>query len=470
MGFPGEFISLLEEAIGKDGLMTALEGLGREAAVSVRLNPFKTDERSLRENFLPVSAEKVEWCGDGFFLSERPSFTLDPLYHGGAYYVQDSSAMFVGSLFADALSSLADSYGDRPLRVLDLCAAPGGKTTHLSSVLRSSLGERFLLVSNEVMRQRASVLCQNVALWGDPNVIVTNADPKDFAAFPSFFDVVVADVPCSGEGMFRKDPEALRQWSLDNVGMCAARQRRILADMWPCLREGGLLVYSTCTFNSKENDGNVLWAASGLGADIVSPEKDYNGVIRTRCGYSLIPGFVKGEGQYCAILRKGESSSFNSSKEQPLSTKEKRKSGKEPVSAAIPSSVRLSVCRPCSFRSKGDAFYAVPSEISPLAGFLSPLRPMMEGVAVGVVKGKDLVPDCDLATSLLLDPGAFPSVEVDKGTALSFLHGDAVRLPDAPKGIIRLKYSGAGIGFVKNIGQRCNNLLPPSRRIRMDIR
>ena len=468
MGFPGEFVSLLEEAIGKDGLVTALDGLGREAAVSVRLNPSKLDEQALRENFLPATAEKVEWCDEGFFLSERPSFTLDPLFHGGAYYVQDSSAMFVGSLFADALSAIAGTCGDRPLRVLDLCAAPGGKTTHLSSILRSSLGDRFLLVSNEVMRQRASVLCQNVALWGDPNVIVTNADPADFAAYPSFFDVVVADVPCSGEGMFRKDPEALRQWSMDNVGMCAARQRRILADMWPCLREGGLLVYSTCTFNRKENDGNVLWAASELGADVLTPEKDYEGVIRTGCGFSLVPGFVKGEGQYCAILRKGESSS-SSSKNEPSFTKGKRSPGRDTVSASIPPSVRQTVSYPCSFHSKGDTFFAVPSGISPFVGFLSQLRPMMAGTAIGVVKGKDLVPDCDLATSLLLDPGAFPSVEVDKGTALSFLHGDAVRLPDAPRGIILLKYSGTGIGFVKNIGQRCNNLLPPGRRIRMDI-
>ena len=232
------FKAYLEEAIGRENALVAFSAFEQPASVAVRMNPFKKCGA--------FEGEPVPWSRWGRILRERPMFTLDPHFHGGAYYVQDSSSMFVGEVFRQCLESLAVPAG-RPVRVLDLCAAPGGKTTDLAASLRDKFGDGFVLVANEVMKQRAGVLASNVALWGDPNVVVTSDDPSAFAALEGFFDIVVADVPCSGEGMFRKDESAQQQWSENNVALCVGRQRRIIGDMWPSLADGGVLVYSTCT-------------------------------------------------------------------------------------------------------------------------------------------------------------------------------------------------------------------------------
>ena len=376
--------------------------------VSVRLNPFKQPSSAL-----PIleGSSPVPWSPHGRILRERPVFTLHPLFHAGCYYVQDSSAMYVGHVFRKHL----DTAG--PVRVLDLCAAPGGKTTDLAASLRERCGDDFLLVSNEVMRQRAGVLDDNVARWGDPNVVVTSVDPAAFARLGEFFDIIVADVPCSGEGMFRKDPRAEAEWSPETVQLCASRQRRILADVWPALKRDGILVYSTCTYERIENDDNLEWAAAELGGEIFAPEDEFPeyGVRLTAHGNLLKAGEVPGEGQWVGALRK---------------------------------------------TSGGDSRPGVP---------LSALRPLRDGVRKGEWKGKDFVPDADWALSLEFDRDAYPMVEVDKPTALHFLHKDALTLPDAPLGYVTLAYRGVPLGFVKNIGRRCNNLLPPDRRILMDI-
>ena len=220
-----QFRKYLVEAIGEERSLIAFAAFEKPASVSVRLNPFKScPEHS--------DARQVAWNRHGRVLDERPVFTLDPHFHGGAYYVQDSSSMFVGHVFRNLLKE-ADMPEGRPVRVLDLCAAPGGKSTDLAASLREMFGDRFILVTNEVMKQRVGILADNMALWGDPNVVVTSDDPSAFASLPGFFDVIVADVPCSGEGMFRKDEDAQNQWSEDNVALCEARQRRIVADVWP---------------------------------------------------------------------------------------------------------------------------------------------------------------------------------------------------------------------------------------------
>lgn len=408
------FRKSLESVLGPGDAAGAIEAMHSEPSVSVRLNPFKPALSSL-----PIleGSSPVPWSGYGHILKERPVFTLHPLFHAGAYYVQDSSAMFVGWAFRNLLPR----FSGRPLRVLDLCAAPGGKSTDLAASLREACGDEFVLVSNEVMRQRASVLSDNMALWGDPNVVVTSVDPKAFASLPGFFDVIVADVPCSGEGMFRKDPKAVEDWSEETVALCAARQRRILADVWPALRYGGALVYSTCTFEPSENDDNLEWAASELGGRIVEPENPFH-VRTTRCGHLLVPGEVPGEGQWTGSLIKD--------------------SGDE-----------MKGCQ------------SVASSMEQLRRF----RPMRMGVNKGEMKGKDFVPDADWALSISFDRNAYPEVEVDKKTALSFLHRDTIVLPDAPLGYNVITYRGLPLGFVKNLGRRCNNLHPQSRRIRMDI-
>ena len=250
------FRKYLEEAIGSENALVAFSAFEKPSSVSVRLNPFKKG--------YDLEGRKVPWSPYGILLDERPSFTLDPFFHAGAYYVQDSSSMFVGHVFRQLLKNVRIPEG-RPLRVLDLCAAPGGKTTDLAASLREQLGDGFLLVANEVMKARVGILADNVALWGDPNVVVTSDDPSAFTSLTGYFDIILADVPCSGEGMFRKDEQAQNQWSEDNVALCEARQRRIIADVWPSLAPGGVFIYSTCTFNKYENDGNVRWVASELG-------------------------------------------------------------------------------------------------------------------------------------------------------------------------------------------------------------
>ena len=377
--------------------------------VSVRLNPFKAQGVDL-----PIleGSSPVPWSPYGRILAERPVFTLHPLFHAGCYYVQDSSAMFVGHVFRKFLSSL------RPgAKVLDLCAAPGGKTTDLAASLRESFGDDYLLVSNEVMKDRVRVLDDNVARWGDPNVAVTSVDPAAFARLGGFFDVIVADVPCSGEGMFRKDAKAEEQWSPELVRMCVARQKRILADVWPALKDGGVLVYSTCTYEEAENDDNLEWAAQELGGRIVPPGDEFPecGVKLTKYGSLLRAGEVPGEGQWVGALIKDGG-------------------GPAPVRAGLES-----------------------------------LKPLRNGVVKGETKGRDFVPSADWALSIKYERGAYPEVGLDKPTALKYLHRDTLSLPEAPLGYVLVTYRGVPLGFVKNIGPRCNNLLPKGRKILMNV-
>lgn len=458
MDFSPAFRKYLAQVVGEGNLSAVLDALSGEPSVSVRINPAKAGSPS--EIFGNLVSGPVEWNRHAAFLSERPAFTLDPLIHAGAYYVQDSSAMFPGKAFRDVLDKVLESGIISP-KVLDLCAAPGGKTTDISASLRESCKGGYLLISNEIMKQRAAVLADNAAVWGDPSVVVTSVDPKAFGTLPGFFDIIAADVPCSGEGMFRKDDEAVSQWSEENVALCQARQRRIVADVWPSLAEGGFLVYSTCTFNNLENDDNVKWICSEFGAEIIGI--DSCGLLRTECGVSLVPGFVRGEGQYCAVLRKTSPSAGTAA----CSGRQQDRWQKLPEAHA--SIIRPLLDEEMAMIVKDGRIVAVPEYVRCLLSMLEPLRPLARGLAVGMFKGKDFIPDADLALSLSLRRGAFNEFEVNRETALSFLHRDPVRLPDAERGMLLLVYRGLPIGFVKNLGNRCNSLHPLHRRIRMDI-
>ena len=384
--------------------------------VAIRLNPFKGGAGP--------EGTPVPWSPYGRMLAERPVFTLDPLLHAGCYYVQDSSAMYVGHIFRKALSRLKAP----GLRVLDLCAAPGGKTTDLAASLREALGGQFLLVANEVMRDRSRILSDNVAIWGDPNVMVTSVDPAAFAQFACAFDIIVADVPCSGEGMFRKDPRAVEEWSEQNVLLCAARQKRILADVWPALKPGGILVYSTCTYEDAENDDNLEWAAKELGGEIITPEDEFPryGVRLTRHGNLLRAGEVPGEGQWVGALVKSAD--------------------------------------PANGRAEGRKARTGKDD-DPLPG----IRPLRYGVPAGVEKGGKLIPDPDYALSLAYR-GEYPARELTRQQALEYLHHDPLRFPDAPRGFCCVAFEGHPLGFINNLGNRCNTLHPLARRILMDIK
>ena len=477
---PKEFADSLRAAIGgrAQDVLDALQS--EESVVGVRVNPAKMQPSSLASRF-GVGAQPVPWRQDAFFLDSRPVFALDPLFHAGAYYVQDPSAMFVGSV-ADWLISASDA----PLRILDLCAAPGGKSTCVAAALRGG----DVLVSNEVIGSRASVLAENMVKWGSPNTVVTYNDPKDFAQLTARFDIILADVPCSGEGMFRKDPEALAQWSPDNVNLCAARQRRIVADVWPALREGGWMLYSTCTFNSSENDGNVEWICRELGAEVVTLcgeaelrksrsiflQAEYSatrrqkecgapeggrftaeGAVATKYGLQLGMGLTRGEGQYVALLKK---TSAQKAKPTPKAAKPARKAS---CSWLLQGFSAYEVAT-----SAGTILKAYPEKIeSDVLLFESALHAIRSGVAVAAVKGRDLIPQADLALSQAFRRDAFPSVELAKDQALDFLRCAALQLPDAPRGFVTVTCENLPLGFVKNLGSRANNLFPQAWRLRM---
>lgn len=451
------FKRYLEDAIGRENALVAFSAFEEPASASVRYNPFKETVR--------MNGMSVPWSQEGVILEERPVFTLDPVFHAGAYYVQDSSSMFVGDVFRRLLKDYGLPQG-RPLRVLDLCAAPGGKTTDLAASLRTVCGDGFILVANEVMKQRAGILASNVALWGDPNVVVTSDDPKAFASLTGCFDIILADVPCSGEGMFRKDEQACEQWSEDNVALCEGRQRRIIADVWPSLADGGVLVYSTCTFNRYENDGNVRWIYENLGGSpvFVGHESPYDGIIPTEFGFSLVPGFVRGEGQYCsAVIKTGETHEVYEPKQYRRPSKDK--------GIPIPDYVKNLFSIDVNLRQRGETIIALPALLAQDIAFLeSALNVIAAGCAAGTVKGKDFIPDADLALSIELAPDAYDKIEVDRETALAYLHRDVIHLDDAPKGYVMVAYQGLPLGFVKNLGNRCNNLYPQSRRIRMNVK
>ena len=287
--FTAEFVKMMGENLGEQRASAILEALGGEPVISVRINPFKISLEGLREHFGPIAGDAVPWAADeAFYLTERPSFTLDPLFHAGAYYVQEASSMFVGQFFDAA----AEELGEENLNVLDLCAAPGGKTTQILSHLNGS-GH---LVANEVIGSRVPILAENVAKWGCGNVTVANSDASCFGKAAGgrgglSHDIIVTDVPCSGEGMFRKGEQAQDNWSVNNVMLCAARQKRIVSDVWPALREGGFLIYSTCTFNRYEDEDNVEWICNELGAECMKQRHFY-------------PGEDRGEGFFAALLRK----------------------------------------------------------------------------------------------------------------------------------------------------------------------
>ena len=294
---PVEFTTYTRQLMGDERFERYLQSFEEETPVSIRLNPKKPAGT-------PVDAEEVAWCRNAYYLKSRPNFTFDPLFHAGCYYVQEAASMFLDEILRQHLS--AHSFAN----CLDLCAAPGGKST----LLRSALPEDCVLFSNEPVRNRASILLENIQKWGYPNCYVTNAYPKDYRKAKMKFDVILCDVPCSGEGMFRKDEATIREWSPQNVEKCWHLQRDIVADAWECLNEGGLLIYSTCTFNTKENEENIRWILDNYETEVLkvetNPAWNITGSLLNGFDepvYRFIPGITKSEGLFICALRKGSS-------------------------------------------------------------------------------------------------------------------------------------------------------------------
>lgn len=483
MELPVEFKEYAIDALGEETAQRLFVEIGNGVEMtSVRLNPTKMAlDGNLAGRFEKEGIElsPVPWSRNGYYLSQRPVFTLDPLFHAGAYYVQEASSQYM-ELAAGAIEKDFSERGILPegsffgqrLNALDLCAAPGGKTTHLVSLL----GDDSLLVSNEVIKSRSVILADNVAKWGADNIVVTNNDPADFKAFEGFFDLVVVDAPCSGEGLFRKDSAAVGEWSPANVNLCAQRQQRILADIWPALKPGGYLIYSTCTYNKFENDGNLQWLAETFGCKNGTlsffETALESGVIRTPGGgLQFVPCNIKGEGQFMAVVRKeGEweaSHPFIGGK----SSKGKKQVQIEKGCNYLPDSYIKIL--------QGDLVKAYREELYERIRFVEEnLKIVLSGIAVAEKKGKDYVPHADFALQQMVGsmvksgtlPAGISAVEVCLEDALKFLAKEPVVLSEAPKGFVLVVYHGLGLGFVKNLGNRTNNLLPMARRIRMSVR
>lgn len=464
MNLPEEFEAYTRHLFGNELYEKFRQAIGEESPVSIRLNPFKaydleSDEalkfEGLNNNpqfpMLDSHIEDVPWCRFGRYLNARPAFTFDPLLHAGLYYVQEASSMFVCEVVRQLIHE--------PVQMLDLCAAPGGKTT----ALRSALPDGSLLFANEPIKTRASILKENVIKLGHPDVIVTNNYPKDYRKSKLSFDAILADVPCSGEGMFRKDANAIAEWSVNNVEKCRQLQRSIIEDVWPCLRPGGLLIYSTCTFNAHENEENVDWIAKNLGADFVrieiKPEWNITGaLVGSNPICRFIPGVSKGEGLFMAVLRKHGSSGIPETKD--------RHKDKSQISNLKSFATWLDGS--FSFFMDKDFIRAIPARWSEVYNNVkSKLHVIHAGVGIGTVKGKDVIPDVSLAQSIALRKDAFPIVELAYDDAIKYLRKEAISLVSSvQKGFAIVTYGGEPLGFVKNLGNRANNLYPQEWKIR----
>lgn len=447
MNLPVDFEAQTRSLLGNEEYEMLVAALEKESPVSIRLNPSKPLQ------CLPTDklAGSVPWCSDGYYLGERLTFTFDPLFHAGAYYVQEASSMF--------LEQAVKQYISRPTVALDLCAAPGGKSTHL----RSLLPEGSLLVANEVIRSRSQILSETLTKWGHPDVMVTNNDPESFSSLTSCFDLIVADVPCSGEGMFRKDPGAVTEWSVQNVEICSQRQRRIIGDVWPALAPGGVLIYSTCTYNSKENEENVAWMIKEFGAEVLPLDipAEWH-VAGNQLGadfpvYRFLPHYTKGEGFFMAVIRKpdGEDRSY--------SFRDKNKKMK----IDFPKAWLKDAAGYQPFVT-GSSVSVVKSEFAEsVAAFQQKLKVLHCGIVLGEAKGKDFIPAHALAMSNELNHRAFPRHELTLTQAIAYLRKEALSFDaSVEKGHLLLTYKDLPLGFVKNIGNRANNLYPQEWRIR----
>lgn len=428
MILPPEFIDETRPLFGEERWARYVAAFDEPAPVSVRLNPFKVkelkDERMkdlptdtdspanslILTSFNSLISDDVPWCHAAYWLRERPQFTLDPLLHAGAYYVQEAGSMFLDCVLRQLVT--------KPVTMLDLCAAPGGKST----LARAALPEGSMLWTNEPDRRRANILVENMQKQGHPDVCVTSCHAADYARSGMMFDVVLCDVPCSGEGLFRRDPSATGEWSLSSVSRCAELQRSIVSDIYPCLRPGGLLVYSTCTFNRHEDEDNVRYIIEELGAEPVEidtkPEWHISGSLVDDFSapvYRFIPGTTRSEGLFMAVLRK------NADGNHSCGPNGKRGSLPRLLHPADTHNV-------ATHRGASAVITDRPTHAEALA----------------INRGKEYL-----------------EVELSLQQALSYLRREAITLPDTvPRGFVIVTYQGFALGFVKNIGSRANNLYP----------
>ena len=444
MQLPINFIESLRGINGfnEDAFVKVHES--EERVTSIRMNPFKKSE-------IVNLKSKIPWTDHGYYLETRPSFTFDPLFHAGCYYVQEASSMFLEQALKQTINL------SQPLKILDLCAAPGGKSTHLLSLI----SKESLLVSNEVIRSRANILTDNIMKWGCSNVIVTNNDPRDFQRLENYFDVIVVDAPCSGSGLFRRDPDAIEEWSEQNVALCSQRQQRILADVLPSLKNGGVLIYSTCSYSKEEDELICEWLKNELSIENcqLSIDNGWN-IVQSKVGYRFWPDKVKGEGFFIVCFRKaGENDEeiyMRKIKPEKFSVKEMEILNKNVNTEGL------------SFLRHEEIIYAVPEKLLADINFLSSkLRVVNCGTKVGEIIKDKLVPDHGLALSSIISE-KIQKLELDHDQAIQYLKKKELRSQTDKKGWTLVTHQGHQLGWINILPNRINNYYPKELRILKD--
>ena len=436
--WPTEFLERMQKSQGID-YDSFLKGLSIPAPVSLRLNLFKKSKK-FDKNL------KVEWCEAGRYLKVRPLFTFDPLFHAGTYYVQEASSMFLESVFKQCFPE------NIPLRALDLCAAPGGKSTHLISLLP----EGSTLVSNELISSRNKVLRQNIVKWGDPNVIVTQNEAEDFLSLEGYFDLVLVDAPCSGEGLFRRDPDAAKEWSVDAVHNCSFRQSKILENAIKLLRPGGILIYSTCTFEECENERQIEILIHSDSVELISLNVSNSGIVKSELGLRFYPHRISGEGFFISAVRKTDGQDFEFKKSKPSKSPQIHQ---QLLTAYLKSPESFFVIQ------KDEVIYAIPNHILPLFQFMEKKFYVRQaGIRIGEMKGATLQPAHELALSRHLRKD-LPLYNFSLEEAIRYLRCDAVQCPDAPKGWTLAAYEDFPLGWMKVLDGRVNNYFPKELRV-----
>jgi len=449
---PKQLIDSLTNVKGFDKAAFEEVHASGEQVTSIRLNPFKPSEVLI--DHIDTS---VPWCSDGFYLKERPSFTMDPLFHAGAYYVQEASSMFIEHTIHALIPG-----SKQGLKVLDLCAAPGGKTTLLASIFSEGL-----VVSNEVIKSRAAILLENTTKWGLPNIVVTNNDPDHFKDFVGYFDVLVVDAPCSGSGLFRKDTDAISEWSEQNVVHCSQRQERILATILPCLKQDGILLYSTCSYSEAEDEFIADWLVDQMNMEScpINTDPSWN-IVTTQSpqkqawGYRFYPYLVKGEGFYLAAFKQQQAVMGGRLKENALT-----KLSKAEMVALAPYIAHDSNA---AYFKQNNAIRRVPSNfLSSIQELASRLYIKKAGIEIGEFKGNALIPSHEWAVSILPKIG-FNILPVNKEQAILFLKRGNFMPENASIGWNWVQFEGVVLGLVKVLPNRINNYYPAEWRILKD--
>jgi 16S rRNA C967 or C1407 C5-methylase (RsmB/RsmF family)/NOL1/NOP2/fmu family ribosome biogenesis protein len=452
---PKEFLDTLIGLPGYDREAFQKVHENGEQVVSIRINPARLSVNGQRTipnelNYLAEEIMPVPWSRYGYYLSSRPSFTFDPFFHAGVYYVQEASSMFLEQVFAKIFGKQS------PLRILDLSAAPGGKSTHIQSLVSKD----SLLVSNEVIRNRALVLRDNVIKWGSSNIVVTNNDPSVFKNLAGYFDMIVADAPCSGSGLFRKDPHAINEWSLNNVALCSQRQQRILADVLPALKEGGYLVYSTCSYSLEEDEEIITWLQSEFEMETVRiPLPEDWGIVESSgkgwC-YRFYPDKLKGEGFFISVLQKKASGKISGPRPSRI---EKATGNEKKYLASWLDAEGMEL-----FHEKG-FYYMLPAGLmSDYSILRTVLNIQYPGTGLGQLIKDKLVPDHSLALSPRLKPSV-PSFELSREDAIKYLQRQEFESQPTVKGWQTVNYMGRKLGWINALQNRINNYYPKELRI-----